>query len=322
MDMGVLLIMQYICQKIGLASSAVILVGGALAYMSDGVVRLVTSSTGEIVRVQSPAPVSPEMGDMGLKWAGVAFVTAIGSIVTPIAAAWLKAKYDVRFALQAQRLKELESEVAKMPAIQRAADVAEERAHTAEVKLARVEAEVRDIRHTARNNTQRLDLGRIELDELHVGVAEARDEARLASLSPIATMVCGFDGIIIGASDQVSFLMQYSASELVGKSVKLMIPDYIHRAFDEALQSSLDIAAPMQPRVIRNFRALNKSGGNVFLDVRLTRWVDSGGNRRPPTREHIRFGALIREHRLGSSGQEPFPDVDLTGTIASMPDHP
>jgi hypothetical protein len=312
--MGVLLIMQYVCQKIGLASSAVILAGGVLAYLSEGAIHVARLATGQVVQVHTQPAVPPSVGEAGLKWAGVAFVTAIGSIVTPIAAAWLKGKYDVRFALQAQRLAQLKAEVDKVPSILQEAAEAKARAHEAELKAAKLEAEVM-------SNTRRLDTGRLELDELHQGVTEAKVEAKRASLSPVATLVCNHLGIILAASDQISFLMQWTTPEIKGKDVRIMIPDYLHIPFNEALRASLDPAVPMVPKVVRNFRALNKSGDNVFIDVRLTRWVEPGPNCQPPTVECMRFGALLREHRLGSNGDELFPDVDLTGTIASVPDH-
>lgn len=89
-----------------------------------------------------------------------------------------------------------------------------------------------------------------------------------------ATFTAGIDGTIINVGPGVSQLLKYLPTELVGKSVDLLIPDRYLASHKQAMeQMQKEDRPPDLDRVIIGF-AKDRDGAEVPVSIRLFGWKD------------------------------------------------
>lgn len=89
--------------------------------------------------------------------------------------------------------------------------------------------------------------------------------------SPFGVVVIAdLDGKVKSVSPNVSTLLHYVPSQLVGKNVKILVPQRLHDAHDAGLRAVKDTGKPPWPEKAINTYALTQEGNEVPVTINLT----------------------------------------------------
>ncbi len=141
-----------------------------------------------------------------------------------------------------------------------------------------------------------LALDRMELRRLQV--AERASHARflqIASTSPNGIVCADAAGHITFWNDAAEGLFGYSATEAVGQSIDLVVPERMRRGHDGGLHR---IAAGGEPRLLGKtveLPARHRDGTEFPIELSLSRWEEKG---------QPAFGAIIRDIRERRANEE------------------
>ncbi|MBA9063708.1 diguanylate cyclase (GGDEF)-like protein/PAS domain S-box-containing protein [Methylobacterium fujisawaense] len=149
---------------------------------------------------------------------------------------------------------------------------------------------------TILRNLADLALDRMELRRLQV--AEQASHARflqIASTSPNGIVCADAAGHITFWNDAAEGLFGYCATEAVGQSIDLVVPERMRRGHDGGLHR---IAAGGEPRLLGKtveLPARHRDGTEFPIELSLSRWEEQG---------QPAFGAIIRDIRERRANEE------------------
>ncbi len=280
--------------KVGLASSAVALVSSVTAFVVDTAAVMSTHSVGQTA----------------IQIAAVSVITAIGSIVAPIALAWIKAWSDQEKArLESEnrdkdndfetRIALLTEKAARVEGLEKESQHAKEIAWQAKLEAEKYKTRLELLESRALKNSQTLDEVKGVVNSTVVGVGSL--------MSPVVGIVTDAYGKVLSVSGQSEFVLHYSAGELIGKNIEELIPMKLHPDPIHHQDRSFDPSMEFHDKFFRAIPALTKQGKTIDVDVVLTRWFEKGLKGKV---EGVRFGKIIRKHVPGlpESGV-PFPSA-------------
>lgn len=281
------------CTKLGLGGSALAFGSGVYAYVVD----MAASVAGNGQPVSSPA------GQAGALAAGVALITALGSVAVPPIMAWIKANHDTE-ALEA-KIADLQRQAdearrAQADALKRA-DEKEDRTHAVEIENARLTERLELLeRRSSANSAGVENIKKVLRSEVLTGTGGT-------SLSPVASVVTDAYGKILTASVDIELITHWKPHEIIGHNIREIILRDLHPDTLNHSTRSFDPSIEFKERSYRDVPARTKGGTEIAVDVALTRWFEPGLSGRI---EGVRFGKLIRVHKPGATDlTDPFPHV-------------
>jgi PAS domain-containing protein len=280
--------------KMGLAGSALTVVGGATALVAE----------------VSSASANPTVTQTALSAIVVGVITAVGSIVVPVLTQLFKLKYDQRvLSLEnkvetiTQDFKDKEREAAEAK-VQASVAAEEARKIAADYHEAKLEAERYRTRFEmletrAKTNTETLR----EVKNVVNQTAKAG-----SVLSPTAAIVTDAYGEILSITGQIEFILHYKPEELIGKRIGTVLPMQLHPDPAHKADRSFHPETEFHDKYFRAIPAVTKEGIILEVDLMLTRWFEK--NMRGKV-EGVRFGKIIKKHVPGlpDSGV-PFPALE------------
>ncbi|NRR30210.1 diguanylate cyclase [Oxalobacteraceae bacterium] len=95
--------------------------------------------------------------------------------------------------------------------------------------------------------------------------------------SPDAMLISDASGIIVLASRQVEALLGYSASELLGQTIDVLVPQHARHRHAGLREQYLDAPSTRRMGQRREIRALRKDGGECLVEIGLSQVLTSVG---------------------------------------------
>lgn len=282
--------------------------------LTSSIAAIGASATAVVAEVSSAMPTGPSVVPTAMQFAGVAIITAIGSILVPPIMEWIKGyhatrKYEIdldvkhlrdsnetikseareakqRAALAETQADELRIEVARY----------QERLSHLEGRTDRIESKERKITSTLDTNSQTIDVIKNVIE---------KDVLSANAMVPTASVITDAYGRILSVTGPIEFILQWKPEDLTGRNIRDVIPAELHPDPISHHSRSYDPTLKFEDRFFQGVLAFTKGGHSEKIDIMLTRWFEKGLRGKV---EGVRFGKIIRKHMNGNAGiSVPWP---------------
>ena len=141
--------------------------------------------------------------------------------------------------------------------------------------FARMNTRIEQLEESEKECLKSKEVLTLELGSLRQEVDGLRKKVNsLRSPLPCASIQADSKGFIIGWSDSAMELYGYSAQEMIGKPITVLMPAYARSAHKQAFESAVNLKEPLRKvRLVPAF-AMTK-WGNIPVTIVLNSWIEN-----------------------------------------------